>query len=687
MKRNSGIIILLLLTITATAQNPLHVSRLLKVLQEQHVSPPVLNDSLSIRLFQNFISSLDPEKKLLLESEINQLTSFETKLDDELANSTLSFLRQVIPMYKASLERSLNILQKPIMFNWLSVDQFIDGSAAPFPKNEMAHQIRWQQFLQAEVLAIAWSQALQDSVAFDLAYLNSRERDILTRIVKVETQNISRILKHPMGFENYVESLYLKSIAATYDPHTTLISGNEYRYFQESLSTLAYTFGIVIEETVGGNIRIEQVVPGGAAWQTGRIHAGDILVEIRNNKSQIYTFVGVGIDHASALLDEIPVEVVNFTIRKSDGTTISVPLKKQKSENESNIVSSFILQQHNKRVGYISLPGFYTTESSEEGSECANDVAKEIIKLKRDGIEGLVLDLRFNGGGSLKEAIALAGIFIHEGPILMTQMRDRITTLKDFNRGTVYDGPLLVLVNHQSASASEVVAAALQDYNRAIIVGSTTFGKSTGQRILPLDPLPANPQAAAKAIAEGKISFVKITQSKLLRVTGLTHQAIGVIPDLLLPDLFDGLNLGEQALQGSLKVTPVEQRLPIVQYPQLPVTKLETLSKSRISGNKRFQQIIMFNQWLIRKVKQTSTSLNINEFNRLMDQEQQLFVKGQNYTKNTFTITTKSFDRNRETMDEFYKLSNENFMRKLETDVALEEAFFILCDYINLLNK
>ena len=255
--------------------------------------------------------------------------------------------------------------------------------------------------------------------------------------------------------------------------------------------------------------------------------------------------------------------------RKKDGTTRIVLLRKEKIENEENIVKGFVLKGE-KKIGYILLPAFYTEWENESGSSCANDVAKEIVKLKKENIDGLILDVRYNGGGSLGEAMEMIGIFVDEGPLMgQKQKAEKVIYLKDPNRGTIYNGPMALMVNGQSASASEILAASLQDYNRALIVGSNTYGKATMQQMMLLDTMTNRPTQIGNAK-----DIVKITTGKLYRLSGETAQMNGVSPDIVLPDAFDGLDYREKFSSFALPADKVAKNAYYKPLAALPVNEL-----------------------------------------------------------------------------------------------------------------
>jgi carboxyl-terminal processing protease len=310
--------------------------------------------------------------------------------------------------------------------------------------------------------------------------------------------------------------------------------------FEGELGQKSMRFGFTLEQEDEG-VSIHDLKPGSAAYKSGQLNPGDKIMSVQWDDKQPIDVSEAGIEELSQIMDQSNYGKMTLTIKKADGVLRKVEMQKEimESDDEDDKVKSFLLKSAGYSMGYISLPAFYTDWENEKNNVkgCANDVAKAVLRLKKENINGLVVDLRYNGGGSLQEAVDLSGIFIDAGPVTQISTTGGKTyTLKDVNRGTVYDGPLVLLVNGASASASELVAGTLQDYHRAVIMGTRTYGKATGQVIMPLDSLTRPDASHAGTMAQ---TFLKLTVDKLYRITGATAQGTGVIPDIQIPDLSD----------------------------------------------------------------------------------------------------------------------------------------------------
>lgn len=496
-----------------------------RVIERNHYSPKPVNDSFSARLFESFIKQLDPDN-FLTPQHLRNIEPFRYQLDDELEGKIpWKFLVLITENYRQDLNSADSLLAKKITTQ-LTVDQ-------------------------------------------------KKEINALRRSIK-------RTLNHPSGYNKYVASVFCDALANCFDPHTEYMPIEEKQQFDGELGTEGYYFGLSVDENENGDLAIDRLVPGSPAWKCGELNKGDILIKLAWEGKDTIDLMGADRYELSELLQGSNDMVMSLTIKKADGILKTIPLVKEKMRNEENVVKSMIIKGEPK-IGYLYLPDFYYGERGAAGS-CAGDVAREIIKLKTQGIAGLILDVRYNGGGSLLEALDMAGIFINEGPLgIIKEKSDKPVTLKDMSRGTIYDGPLAVLVNAQSASASELLAAVLQDYNRAVIIGSTTFGKGTAQIIIPVDTL--NRSGAPE------YGFVKVTTSKFYRIKGTTTQYTGVVPDIILPDLFDDLNYHEHALPEALTPDTIAANKYYKPLAPLPVSQLSVKSKIRVAANTKFARI------------------------------------------------------------------------------------------------
>jgi carboxyl-terminal processing protease len=641
--------------------------RLVAKLKEHHIRPLPVNDEWSQRVFDNFFITLDPAKIYFTAEDIQSLKEFSTLLDDDLAGKkTCSFvnavsvlLKRKIANYTIWVEGSLN---KP--FNYSEKETFDAARlhALIFVASERDLQIRWKSFLKYQILSRMNQESLADSTGRSLLSFEPAARQ---KIKNKELSSCNNFLKN--GFEKHLSHAFLQAIASTYDPHSAYFSFEENEEFNSQLSQTDLAFGFSLTEDRFGSVRFSSIVPGSPAWNSNDIHEDDLLISIEPSGKPVMNAMDFSLDELEAVLEDYATLKATFIVKKKDGKVEEITLAKEKIQSVENTVSGIVLKG-TKTIGYIALPSFYFDRKNEAGSNgCANDVAKAIIKLNREKIEGLILDLRFNGGGSLGEALGLAGIFIDYGPFATySESGQPLITLKDQNKGTIYNGPLMLLVNGFSASASELLAAILQDYNRALIVGSRTFGKATGQDIYPITPAPE------------KGDYVKVTEVRLYRANGKSYQHSGVIPDILLPDITDIYDLRESQYPYALPSDSISKKLIYTPLISLPVKSLKEKSTFRISQSEHFKRVEFARTTLLSPVP-----LDIISYENYLDQ-----LKDFNKSEAaSFSVHNTNFDSALYAVDAFKKKMNDTLLSEIESSIYIQEAYQIMNDFITLQKK
>ena len=663
-----------------------------RFLEQHHYQPLTWNDSSSIHLYNKWINELDDEKIFFTQKDISALDPLKYKLDDELLNKDpspagWSFFNRSIALYKIRLQKTDSIIQvalakpldfsKPDNFNWPCTD---------FAINEADAALRWQRFLKGQVLeniAEAMTEAgtpINSTAPADFAQLEIKARE---KTKRQELSYIKNLLQTPAAFISDKEDDYLDIIAWCYDPHSNYMNTKAKKEFDAQASASEYSAGFDLEENDKGDKTISFLQPGGSAWRSGELHTGDVLVKIKTNGTEI-TVADVDEDELGNFLNGSSEEGIELTVRTTAGEVKTIKINKEKISDEEGIVKSYVLHG-NKNIGYINLPGFYSHEEAAENKEpnldgCANDVSKEIVKLKKDTIAGLILDLRYNGGGSMWEAMQLAGIFIDIGPVASVKDKaGKVHFLKDPNRGTIFDGPLIVLINGASASASEFVSAVLQDYNRAIIVGGATYGKGTAQIVLPMDTLTISPNGIYE-------DFVKVTTEKFYRVNGSTTQWKGVIPDINLPDLYADDAYKEKANSSALQ--PDNSKPGIYEIlPALPVASLKTKSEQRIATDPYFKTMNEFINWIKQYKSNIIIPLQWNgfamQYKKNMDMYKLLGMDDKASTPSAIRVTNNGFDRQRiDLSTQHSKAINETYLKHVQKDRSLTEAYNIMMDWM-----
>ncbi len=660
-----------------------------RMIELNHLSPRPVDDSFSVAMFRSLLKIADRRKLLFTDAEYKSLLSHTTHLDDELNGKSWKFVEFFESLYKRSLTRADSIinkqLQKPFDF---SVNESITTSTEEtfnFSVDIAALSNRWSRYLKYRALNQLFDLVTNDSNGKTIlkTSISSSEAKVRERILLSETRVLKKSLDHPAGFSEHVFQLYLDAIASGFDPHTNYFSQEGKEEFKEALSTEALSFGLALDENEKGQIVINDLTPGGPAWKSGDINEGDELLSLQWEGKEAVEMAGLSLEDAYEVLDQSINDRLVLKSKKSDGTIKIVFLRKEKLENEENTVKGFVLKGE-KKIGYILLPAFYTQWENETGSSCANDVAKEIVKLKRENIDALILDIRYNGGGSLGEAMEMAGIFIDDGPLMGQKQKDgKVIYLKDPNRGTIYNGPMALMVNGQSASASEILAGTLQDYNRALVIGSNTFGKATMQQMMPLDTNAKKP---------GNINnvkdIVKITTGKLYRLNGETAQLNGVRPDIVLPDAFDGLDYREKFFPFALSSDLVTRNGYYKPLAPLPVSELTRKSSERVNDNREFGAVKnMVTAMKARRAKTETIPLKLESFEQWAKQRELdlNIIERNTSTTGMFTADNHGLDKALLATNNSYAIEiNKEWLQNITEDIYVHEAFSVLCDLIKL---
>lgn len=675
---------LLLVGLSVTSQ-PLLQQQVLAintVLQKNHFSPAPVNDSLSVHVFNAIIENADADKLYLTSQAVADLNTFRYQLDDELAGKAWGFSTRFKTIYKAALKKTDSILQvlaqQPVSLD--KPGSYTYGEAANLPANTVEQQQRWTRYLQSRILNSLYNVHKNDSVKTSLQTVLKEEPGERKKITTAYRRQIGLLLADTTLLDNTISNIYLKSIAACYDPHSEFFPPQEKKAFDEALSSQNMKYGFGLQESEEGDFIIISVVPGSPAWNSGSIHVNDKLIAVKVPGGAAAEPANI----TRAQLDSIfnnPGQVLEMTVQSADGKTSTVSLQKAWVNNEDNFVKGYVLEQGGHKTGYISLPSFYSGWDGESGSSCANDVAKEIVKLKRDSIEALLLDMRYNGGGSVEEAIELAGIFIDAGPMAVEKERDGKTiALKDPARGTIYDGPLGVMINGQSASATELVAGTLQDYNRAVIIGSNSFGKATMQVVLPMDTSLTLQKITREQKFDDSKGFVKVTIGKLYRITGNSNQLKGVAPDISLPDAFEAYDYSESQMPFALPQDTVMKHIFYTPLKPLPIAQLATESRQRIAGSPYFNA----KKLQVEKTRKTraAETIPLQWDAYLQWRSEQESTASKNNSNILFNISNAGFDNKLVALDPYQKEQSERTKKQLQQDGYIDEALKVMAGLV-----
>lgn len=654
-----GLLVILSVSSYGQTTNPCdHTNALINLIQKNHVQPIPVGDEWSKRVFKNLFDELDPLHLYFTQADLNSFAKQQTQLDSLVkTNRQCNWIKQVSELYKkrageykAWLEQALS---KP--FDYSARDQFDlhNFPASSFSKDTPSLDSYRKSYLKFLLLMRMYTERIADSTGRELI---SYEPFARKNVRKKELQKVADI--ETKGFEAYTGESFLKAVALAYDPHTTYMSESENKSFNEQLSDENLSFGFSVTEDETGSFVVTEMIPGGPAWNSNAIREGDILLSVLlPDQRELYT-MDYELDDFMDAITSPAVTKATFTFRHADGQLTNIELVKDKVRSMENTVSGYVLQG-SKKIGYIPLPSFYFDRGKASGG-AAGDVAKAIIKLNKENIEGLILDLRSNGGGSIEEAVDLAGIFIDFGPVIMYKMPDQtVSVVKDVNRGTIYNGPLIVMVNGFSASASELLASSLQDHKRALIVGGRTHGKGTGQNIL---PLPGSNR-----------EFSKITTMKIYRINGKTFQHRGVIPDITLPDVTQSLGEREEDYEYALSSDSVTKKAYYTPLAMKTFTPLAEKSRQRVEQSTAFNGVQKLQGNLLKPIP-----LDPAGFYQYIKRPDNTVVQNEG----TLTVTNTAFDNSLYAVDVFRKILNEKSVKGIRQSFYIQEAYNIMLDYI-----
>ena len=592
------------------------------LLESEHYDPRRIDDTFSKEVFNAYFKALDPEKNVFLQTDIDSLSKYMYTIDDEIHGATISFQPAVSLIYDRRIKEAQALFNQSMdqPFDFSKDDSVqLNTDKLGYPKNEAERAKRWEMLMKYRTIeryASLIEERTKNKDKEKYVYKNdstleAESRAYVKKSYKKRLESFEKTFTKEKRFD-----VFLNAITGLMDPHTDYLAPVEKRSFTEQMSGVIYGIGAQLTQDDFG-IRIASIQPGGPAWKSGQIVVNDVIVKIAQGAEEPVDVSGYETTDAVKLIRGTLGSEVRLTFRKPDGSFKVVSLIREKIVLDEGYARSVVIQKGEDKYGYILLPDFYADFEREDGHRCSEDVAAEIKKLKAENVKGIVIEVRFNGGGSLYEVVQMAGLFIDKGPIVQIRNKEgRAQTLYDETPGILYDGPLVVMLNEFSASASEIFAGAIQDYKRGIIIGSSSsYGKGTVQRNVafgkPLDSLGIQTEYGA----------VKLTFQKFYRITGSSTQKKGVVPDVILPDEYEYLKYREKDNESALSWDEMEkakyqvwpnhlQLAPIIQQANQHIQKDTALN--------RFKQNLL---WVSSQVE-TPVYLKLDKFQAFKKQIQ-----------------------------------------------------------------
>ena len=592
------------------------------VVERGHYNSIDLDDNFSVKIFDDFISKLDPQKRFFTVNDIRQLNRYKYKIDDQIKNYQLEFFEETYKTYNQRVIDAKLFVDKVFETDFdFSKNEFIDlnNDSIPFSfgKNQLFE--RWRKQIKYSVLDIVTQRYSSDSLDFNEIKINA----------------ISTVKKNTNDFFDYANeldrddwfSVYVNSFVSQFDPHTFYFKPDDKEKFDVSISGKFDGIGARLSKA-DGNVKIVDVIIGGPVWRDKLLDVGDVILAVGEEDDELVSIYGMKLDDSIKLIKGPAGTVVTLRVKKIDGQIQDVKIKRDEVELEETFAKSTLISKNDNNYGYISLPKFYADFDNYKNRNSANDVKNEIIKLKNNGIQGLILDLRNNGGGSLQTVVEMTGLFIEKGPVVQVKsIGNRKKVLYDRDPQVYWDGPLVLLINEMSASASEIISAALQDYNRAIIIGSEkSFGKGTVQNIIDLNRFISN--------TDYDMGALKVTTDIFYRINGESVQLEGVQSDIIIPDSYMYIFNGERDEKNPIKwdkIGPATYTKWNKYSDKFNYVK-DQINK-KLDQNKLINNIYDRAQWIRNQQNLKNVPLNIVEYKKYQKNQKQKASQFDNISK------------------------------------------------------
>lgn len=661
-----------------------------KALKDSHFSSKDINDSFSSRTYHVLLDRMDYDKRFLTQKDIDVLSKYEFKIDDEIKSGSIEFFNKFTELYDKGVAETekyyKELLDKP--FDFSKEEEYIAADeGSPYPANDKALKERWRLYLKYRVLAqytdlkTAQEKRVTDKdTSLKTVKSNAElEEEARDKVGKSMAYYYKRLNKMD---DDQRFAVYMNAITNTYDPHTDYFPPADKKRFDEMMSGSFFGIGARLQDKEG-KITIASIIAGSPCWKQGELKAGDEIIKVAQGAAEPVDVQGYEIDDAVKLIRGPKGTEVRLTVKTVNGATNVIPIIRGEVQIDETFAKSAIIKTETGNVGYIYLPEFYAPFDASSNRYSAEDVAIEVMKLKNAKVDGIILDLRYNGGGSLNEVVNMTGLFIDQGPVVQVKSsHSSPAQLDDRQPGTLYDGPMAVMVNHGSASASEILAAALQDYKRAVIVGSRSFGKGTVQKVLSLDDyLKFSDKVAAKSQDE-PIGSLKLTIQKFYRINGGSTQLKGVMPDIELPDPYNLIEIGERKEKSALEWDEIPAAKYTAAATPINIPKLAAASKARIATNETFKLIYESAKRIKEQENDKTFYLSEKKYNAELKEANDVAdkIKAVQEKSTLLTIMNPKEDMAKINMDTTTITKNEEWLKNLQKDVQLAETVNILKD-------
>jgi len=667
------------------------------LLDQGHFDPQDINDSFSENVFEEYLNNLDPFKRYFYASDIKEFEAYKDQLDDQIKAYDLSFFnithQRLLERIAESQKLYTALLEKPFDFS-KDEDYSADYKKLDYVNDKREMKERWRLQLKFSTIA-----NYDDAIAqrdSDLGSNNLPENVFSTENKKSKTaskkssKNLEAdaraVTKKSLDeLYDYIDdrrrqdwfSVYVNAIVEEFDPHTFYFAPEDKERFDRDMSGNFEGIGARLQKKMDG-IMVNEIISGGPAWRANELEVGDQILKVRQeDEDEALSVVGMRLDDAIKFIKGPKGTVVTLTLKKVDGTIEDISITRDIVELEETYAKSSTVEKDGKKFGLINLPKFYINFQDYNKRNAASDIKQEIIRLKKEGVEGLVLDLRNNGGGSLQTVVDIAGLFIEDGPVVQVKTTGEAKeVLSDKDKSIVWDGPLVILVNELSASASEILAAAMQDYKRGIVIGSKqTYGKGTVQTVFDLNRMVRNN-------TNGDMGALKFTTQKFYRINGGSTQLEGVKSDVVVPDRYSYIDIGEKDQDNPLPWDKIDAADYSVWENYFDYESTISKSKKRMADNDQLKLIDANAKWLKKIRDREVYSLNYNDYKKEMElneEEAKRFEKLSEY-KTNLTFNSLPYEMKLMNQDSVLQEKRRRWHLALAKDVYIEEALNVLND-------
>ena len=709
MKRNYKIIALVLVASLALwsfipkqkgdpEKDRLLLELLTFVIEKGHYSPAEIDDNFSKSVYKEYIKSLDPTKRFFLQSDIDEFSKYETELDDQIKNKDLTFFDLTYSRLKKRIDESKSyyksILSQP--FDFKAEEEFnSEYEKVPYASSISDLKEKWRKQLKLSVLS-----SLTDRLKL--------EEDIKNGVVKAKKDSLgvkkpeTPINSTPKTFEqienetresslksmnelfNLIDEMdredwfavFVNSIAERFDPHTSYLAAEEKERFDVSMSGKFFGIGARLQKK-NDFTEITELISGGPAWRGKELEVGDIFLKVAQGDKDPVDVVGMKIDDVVKKIKGPKGTEVRLTVKKTDGTIKVITLIRDEIEIEETYLKSSIVEKNGLKYGVIYLPKFYIDFENADSRDAGKDMAIEVERLKKEGVNGIVLDVRDDGGGSLKTVVDIAGLFIEQGPIVQIKSAaGKKEVLSDRDKKVQWDGPLVVMINNFSASASEILAAAIQDYKRGVIIGSKqSYGKGTVQNIIDLNQFIRNSNL-------GDLGALKTTTQKFYRINGGSTQLEGVSSDVVMPDKYSYIKMGERDIDNAMPWDKIDAADYSVWNKPNSISSAIENSKKRIESNNQFKLIDENAKWISERSEDYVYNLQIDKFKaeqKLLEETSKKYKSVLDY-KNQLTFNSLPYENEMMKTDTTLKEKRQRWHESLAKDIYVDEALNVLND-------